>query len=281
MIPGIVYSAPALAQEFGVSATPVREAMVDLCSEGLVETVRNKGYRVTEVSDKDLDDITDLRLMIEPSAGRRAVAAVTAEGHSTPARTGRPDRRGRQRRRPHPVRRRGPQLPPDVVGVVRQPANRQDSGRTSCSYPALRAVSTRTGGAAGVVSRRAPHHRGSPRRRRRPGRRRGPGPPHRARPRGVGNGPGVMPAVGNRRTVVPLRGLDDRLQARVGCTLARKMWSQRPASTSALLDAARIRRQSVAEDLREVIDPQRRQPDLDAIPMLSRFLSWRSRRRSS
>ena len=75
MIPGVVYSAPALAQEFGVSATPVREAMVDLCSEGLVETVRNKGYRVTEVSDKDLDDITDLRLMIEPSAGRRAVAA--------------------------------------------------------------------------------------------------------------------------------------------------------------------------------------------------------------
>jgi DNA-binding GntR family transcriptional regulator len=78
MIPGIVYSAPALAQEFGVSATPVREAMVDLCSEGLVETVRNKGYRVTEVSDKDLDDITDLRLMIEPPAGRRAVAAATA-----------------------------------------------------------------------------------------------------------------------------------------------------------------------------------------------------------
>jgi DNA-binding GntR family transcriptional regulator len=79
MTPGIVYSAPALAQEFGVSATPVREAMVDLCSEGLVEIVRNKGYRVTEVSDKDLDDITDLRLMIEPSAGRRAVAAATAE----------------------------------------------------------------------------------------------------------------------------------------------------------------------------------------------------------
>lgn len=79
MTPGIVYSAPALAQEFGVSATPVREAMVDLCSEGLVEIVRNKGYRVTEVSDKDLDDITDLRLMIEPTASRRAVAAATPQ----------------------------------------------------------------------------------------------------------------------------------------------------------------------------------------------------------
>jgi len=77
MQPGAVYSAPVLAQEFGVSPTPVREAMVDLCSEGLVETVRNKGYRVTEVSDQDLDDITDLRLMIEPAAARRAVSAAT------------------------------------------------------------------------------------------------------------------------------------------------------------------------------------------------------------
>ena len=77
MRPGSVYSAPALAQEFGVSPTPVREAMVDLCSEGLVETVRNKGYRVTEVSDEDLDDITDLRLMIEPPAARRATTAAT------------------------------------------------------------------------------------------------------------------------------------------------------------------------------------------------------------
>ena len=52
---------------------------VDLVSEGLVETVRNKGYRVTEMSDKDLDDVTDLRLLIEPAACRRAVAAATAE----------------------------------------------------------------------------------------------------------------------------------------------------------------------------------------------------------
>jgi DNA-binding GntR family transcriptional regulator len=79
MSPGKIYSAPALAQEFGVSPTPVREAMVDLVSEGLVETVRNKGYRVTEMSDKELDDVTDLRLLIEPAASRRAISAATAE----------------------------------------------------------------------------------------------------------------------------------------------------------------------------------------------------------
>ncbi len=65
MRPGVVYSVPALAAQFGVSATPVREAMLDLVKEGLVEPVRNRGFRVTELSDHQLDDITQLRALIE------------------------------------------------------------------------------------------------------------------------------------------------------------------------------------------------------------------------
>ncbi|OII65970.1 GntR family transcriptional regulator [Streptomyces sp. CC53] len=68
--PGLVYSAPALAADFGISATPVREAMLDLAREGLVEPVRNKGFRVTEVSGRDLDQYTELRALIEvPTVG--------------------------------------------------------------------------------------------------------------------------------------------------------------------------------------------------------------------
>ena len=65
MRPGILYSAPALAEKFGVSATPVREAMLDLANEELVTIVRNKGFRVKELSDRDLDEITSLRALIE------------------------------------------------------------------------------------------------------------------------------------------------------------------------------------------------------------------------
>lgn len=65
MRPGVLYSAPRLAAEFGVSATPVREAMLDLVSEGLVEVVRNKGFRVTELSDAELDAMAELRSLIE------------------------------------------------------------------------------------------------------------------------------------------------------------------------------------------------------------------------
>ncbi|MFF0853024.1 GntR family transcriptional regulator [Streptomyces sp. NPDC003388] len=75
--PGVIYSAPTLATELGVSATPVREAMLDLAREGLVEAVRNKGFRVTEMTEQDLDEFTDIRTLIEvPTVGRVAETAT-------------------------------------------------------------------------------------------------------------------------------------------------------------------------------------------------------------
>ncbi len=80
MRPGVVYSVPMLAAEFGVSATPVREAMLDLAKEGLVEAVRNRGFRVTEPTDRMLDEITELRALIEvPTVARLAQDADPRE----------------------------------------------------------------------------------------------------------------------------------------------------------------------------------------------------------
>jgi DNA-binding GntR family transcriptional regulator len=77
MRPGVLYSVPTLAERFGVSATPVREAMLDLANEGLVDSVRNKGFRVTELSDEDLDDITELRALIEVPTVSHLAATIT------------------------------------------------------------------------------------------------------------------------------------------------------------------------------------------------------------
>jgi DNA-binding GntR family transcriptional regulator len=66
MKPGELFSAPTLAARFNVSATPVREAMLNLEKRGFVEIVRNKGFRVTGVSDKDLQDIVEIRQLLEP-----------------------------------------------------------------------------------------------------------------------------------------------------------------------------------------------------------------------
>jgi DNA-binding GntR family transcriptional regulator len=76
--PGVVHSAPHLAAQFGVSATPVREAMLDLAKEGLIDVVRNKGFRVTEPSQKDLDDLSELRALIEVPTVRRIAEAGAA-----------------------------------------------------------------------------------------------------------------------------------------------------------------------------------------------------------
>lgn len=78
MRPGVTYSAPQIARQFGVSATPVREAMLDLVKEGLVFTIRNKGFRVVELSNRELDELTELRLLIEvPTVERIAQTGLT------------------------------------------------------------------------------------------------------------------------------------------------------------------------------------------------------------
>ena len=77
--PGVVYSAPTLGARFNVSATPVREAMLDLVRENLVTTVPNKGFRVTTMDESDLDEITELRMLIEPPLAAQVTPMIPAE----------------------------------------------------------------------------------------------------------------------------------------------------------------------------------------------------------
>jgi DNA-binding GntR family transcriptional regulator len=76
--PGVIYSAPGLAERFGVSATPVREAMLDLINEGFVEPLRNRGFRVIEMSDEDLDNIAQIRMLIEVPTISQIAPRLTA-----------------------------------------------------------------------------------------------------------------------------------------------------------------------------------------------------------
>lgn len=71
---GELVSVPALALRFGVSATPVREAMLDLEKRGFVESVRNKGFRITSVEESDLREIAQVRRWLEVPAIRIAAS---------------------------------------------------------------------------------------------------------------------------------------------------------------------------------------------------------------
>jgi DNA-binding GntR family transcriptional regulator len=79
LTPGDVYSAPSLAATFGVSATPVREAMLDLARENLVVVVPNKGFRVTVVDEEQLDQITAIRRLLEPPVIAEVTGQIPAE----------------------------------------------------------------------------------------------------------------------------------------------------------------------------------------------------------
>ncbi|MGW8358345.1 GntR family transcriptional regulator [Streptomyces wedmorensis] len=79
LVPGEVYSAPALAERFGVSATPVREAMQRLAVEGAVEVVLNRGFRVTERTPRELAELAEVRALIEVPVMLRLARTVPAE----------------------------------------------------------------------------------------------------------------------------------------------------------------------------------------------------------
>ncbi|HEY0208075.1 GntR family transcriptional regulator [Acerihabitans sp.] len=80
LAPGQIYSASALAEELGVSNSPVREAMLTLVNQGLMETVRNRGFRVVHFSDKERRNVYELRLLLEvPSMAKLATLAPRVE----------------------------------------------------------------------------------------------------------------------------------------------------------------------------------------------------------
>ncbi len=66
-----------LALEFGVSKTPVREALALLCQDNFVEVIPRIGYRVTAISVQDVHEVYDLRQILEAEAASLAAARAS------------------------------------------------------------------------------------------------------------------------------------------------------------------------------------------------------------
>ena len=69
----------AIAEELGVSRTPVREAFRQLELEGLIRIVPNKGAYVTGISSADVADIYEIRSLLEGLCARWATKKITKE----------------------------------------------------------------------------------------------------------------------------------------------------------------------------------------------------------
>ena len=73
LAPGAVMSQVALAEELGISRTPLREALRMLQSEGLVEGEPNRRVRVAPMTARDLEEVCVMRVTLEAEALRLSV----------------------------------------------------------------------------------------------------------------------------------------------------------------------------------------------------------------
>ncbi len=71
--PGVKLKFEVLQSEMGYSASPLREALTKLTSDGLVVSEQHRGFTVAEISYDELKDITRLRCLLEPLALRESI----------------------------------------------------------------------------------------------------------------------------------------------------------------------------------------------------------------
>lgn len=75
--PGLKISEPSLASQFGISRTPVREAIRQLDSEGFVRVIPRRGARVAPLAEKDIREFYEIKAVLEGYAARLASSRIT------------------------------------------------------------------------------------------------------------------------------------------------------------------------------------------------------------
>ena len=69
----------ALADKLGVSRTPIREALRKLEQEGLVVMIPRRGAQVADITEKDLNDVLEVRIALENLSIEKACKRMTDE----------------------------------------------------------------------------------------------------------------------------------------------------------------------------------------------------------
>ena len=78
LVPGSWIDELKLAEEYGISRTPLREALKVLATEGLVTMKVRRGAYVTEVSERDLADVYHLLALLESDAASVVATQASA-----------------------------------------------------------------------------------------------------------------------------------------------------------------------------------------------------------
>lgn len=87
LVAGTLYSVQGLSEQLGVSRTPVREALIQLARQGMVQFERNRGVRVVPISVRELGEIFQMRLWLEVPATILGTERMTAADRKALRRT--------------------------------------------------------------------------------------------------------------------------------------------------------------------------------------------------
>lgn len=68
-----------LVELFGVSKAPVREALIKLCSEGIIRSVPRYGYVVIHMTEKEAEEVIGIRRLLETEALKTSFLKLTEE----------------------------------------------------------------------------------------------------------------------------------------------------------------------------------------------------------
>jgi DNA-binding GntR family transcriptional regulator/predicted metal-dependent enzyme (double-stranded beta helix superfamily) len=79
LLPGKRVTEAQLAARYAMGKAPIRAALVALCQAGFLHAIPRRGYVITPVTIRDVQDITQVRLLLEPTAARLAAGRVAAE----------------------------------------------------------------------------------------------------------------------------------------------------------------------------------------------------------
>lgn len=74
--PGEEFTVKQIAEQYGVSATPVREALVDLCAQGLLDSDQHRGFSVHEFTVDDYRGMVEARMLVVDGIFRRQAPHV-------------------------------------------------------------------------------------------------------------------------------------------------------------------------------------------------------------
>lgn len=77
LAPGSLHSVADIANQLGVSRTPVREALLQFAANGVVRFERSRGVRILKLSVKDIEEIYSLRLLLEAPSAHRAATRMS------------------------------------------------------------------------------------------------------------------------------------------------------------------------------------------------------------